>query len=321
MTSIRRLSSSILSSLRRTSLDVDTSVSPLTKQEALQPVTKVRRGFADESDFQAEGTDGADALLASLDTDGLDEASPRRDLEHASLRVFSGESSFESAAPRYAQRLGAQLPSSSSAPRESAGALTGAASRRGANVPDAGDILSADDAAWELQRLDTSNSAAVDPEDLLSMLGAPSPSGRAESGLDLDRDFFEDGVESLSAQGADWLPPEVRPAGPEEFLADTSDLGDMVPEEPGPADAAFAGVLGSLAANPVAASVPAVSALSAQGVDVVAQTRQPQDTWAPQADPRRLAAARMLGGPILDDVSPASSDALASEQDARVFER
>jgi len=309
MTSIRRLSSSLLSSLRRTSLDVDTHVSPLAKQEPLEPVTKVRRGFSDESAFQAEGADGADAVFAALELDGLDEGASRRELEHESLRVFSGESSFEAAAPRYAQRLGAQLPSSLGAPREPLGAMAGAASRRGASAPDAADILSADDAAWELQNLDTSSSGVTDPEDLLSLLGAPTPSGRASPGLAVDPDFFEEGLESLTPSQARWTPPDTRPAGPEEFLADTSDLGDLVVDEPGPADAAFAGVLGSLAANPVAASVPATSALGAQGVDAVAAT---QDTWEAALEPRQLAAARMLGAPILgQDAAPDDAVAVA----------
>ncbi|MCP3163056.1 hypothetical protein [Myxococcus qinghaiensis] len=306
MTSIRRLSSSILSSLRRTSLDVDNSVSPLTQSESLDPVSKIRRGYSDESDFQAEGADGADALLASFDTDEVGDEGPTRELDHAALRVFSGESSFESAAPRYAQRLGSQLPSSLGAPRDFGNGVEQASRRAGAGVPDASDILSPDEAAWELQNLDTSSPGVDAPEDLLSMMGTPASSVRVDP-RDLDLDWFEEGVpaidgatpeggavEGLTAAryaSGELMDASVRPAGPDEFLADLSDLGDLVPlapddEEPGPADAALAGVLGSLAANPVAASVPVSAALGAQSVDVVADAVELQ----PDAQPAEPAS-------------------------------
>ncbi|WP_181791086.1 hypothetical protein [Myxococcus llanfairpwllgwyngyllgogerychwyrndrobwllllantysiliogogogochensis] len=305
MTSIRRLSSSILSSLRRTSLDVDTSVSPLTQSESLDPVSKIRRGYSDESDFQADGADGADALLSSFDPDEAEETGSARNLDHASLRVFSGESSFEPAAPRYAQVLGSQLPSALGAPRDTGGGVGRASRRGGADAPDASDILSPDEAAWELHNLDTSSPSVDAPEDLLFMMDPPGSSGRADPMLDLnlDLDSFEDSpsaiggvmpggsaVEGLSAAryaSGELMGASVRPAGPEEFLADLSDLGDLVPEEEfGPADAALAGVLGSLAANPVAASVPVVSALGAQGVDVVADAVELQ----PDAQPAEPAS-------------------------------
>jgi|GEM_PF-2355667 len=304
MTSIRRLSSSILSSLRRTSLDVDTRVAPPTQSESLDPVSKVRRGYSDESDFQAEGADGADALLASFDTDEVGgEEGPSRELDHAALRVFSGESSFESAAPRYAQRLGSQLPSALGAPRDFGNGVEQASRRAGASVPDASDILSPDEAAWELQNLDTSSPGVDAPEDLLSMMGTPASSVRVDP-RDLDLDWFEGGVpaidgatpeggavEGLTAAryaSGELMDASVRPAGPDEFLADLSDLGDLVPddEEPGPADAALAGVLGSLAANPVAASVPVSAALGAQSVDVVADAVELQ----PDAQPAEPAS-------------------------------
>ncbi|MCP3058191.1 hypothetical protein LXT21_05380 [Myxococcus sp. K38C18041901] len=300
MTSIRRLSSSILSSLRRTSLDADVgSVAPTKPSESLEAVEKVRRGFSDESDFQVDGADGADALFATLGSDDV-EPGESRELEHAALRVFSGESSFESAAPRYAQRLGSQLPSSLGAPRDSGNAAGPSSRRGGANVPDASDILSPDEAAWELQNLDTSSPSVDAPEDLLSMLDPPGNAwGPVHPALDLHMDAFEDsvgGADGLDAgralegpsmaqsAAAEWMDESVRPAGPNEFLADLNDLGDMVPEDIGPADAALAGVMGSLAANPAAASVPVSAAMSAQGVDVVAEAvelqpdAQPVDT-------------------------------------------
>ncbi|MFP2909888.1 hypothetical protein ACLESD_33580, partial [Pyxidicoccus sp. 3LFB2] len=222
------------------------------------------------------------------------------------LRVFSGESSFESsfesARPRYAQLLGTQLPSSLGAPGESSGGVGGPSAGRGrggVSAPDMDEgLLSPDAAAWELQNLDTSMpSVVVDPEDLLFMLDPPgSASARApvqELGLE---DTFEDGPGAIAGAGGDFagveatddasldaeydaaqMPPEfldpsVRPAGPDEFLADTSDLGFMVPEEPSMGDAALTGVLGPLAANPAAASVPVSAALASQGAEAVADT-------------------------------------------------
>ncbi|MFY2556610.1 hypothetical protein ACN469_03105 [Corallococcus terminator] len=310
MTSIRRLSSSILSSLRRTSLDVDNSVSPLTQSESLDPVSKIRRGYSDESDFQADGADGADALLGSFSTDEAEDGGSSRALEHAALRVFSGESSFESAAPRYAQRLGSQLPSALGAPRDFGNGPERASRRGEAGVPDASDILSPDEAAWELQNLDTSSTSVDAPEDLLSMLGTPASSVRVDP-RDLDLDWFEGGVPA--SDGVTWdggavegptaaryasgelMDASVRPAGPEEFLADLSDLGSLVPddEEPGPADAALAGVLGSLVANPVAASVPVSAALGAQSVDVVADAVELQPDAQP-AEPASVIAQPLL---------------------------
>ncbi|QSQ18020.1 hypothetical protein [Myxococcus landrumensis] len=289
MTTIRRLSSSIMSALRRTSLDTD--VAPVASPErsaSLQAVEKVRRGFSDESDF---GVDGADALLASFELGDVEESGSTRDLEHQALRVFSGESSFEASAPRYGQLLGAQLPSSLGAPRESG--IPASSRRSGASAPDASDILSPDQASWELQNLDASSTQLDSPEDLLSLLGSPGTSSSSVGPMDLDLDFYDDSLihgldvpggpapsvegpsQARNTSASAWSEVSVEPAGPHEFLADLSDLGTMVPDEPGPTDAAFAGVLGSLAANPVAASIPATAALGAQSVDAVAETVEP----------------------------------------------
>ncbi|WP_338869759.1 hypothetical protein [Myxococcus stipitatus] len=291
MTSIRRLSSSIMSALRRTSLDTDVApVSGPERSDSLQAVEKVRRGFSDESDFQV---DGADALLASFELGDVEESGSTRELEHQALRVFSGESSFEASAPRYGQLLGAQLPSSLGAPREPG--VPSTSRRTGPSAPDASEILSPDQASWELQNLDASSTQLDSPEDLLSMLGSPGASDFSASPLDLDLDLdsYDDSlISGLDAPGTSsaaveqpssvwntsasaWSSVSVEPAGPQEFLADLSDLGTLVPDEPSPTDAAFAGVLGSLAANPVAASLPTTAALGAQGVDAVAQTVEP----------------------------------------------
>ncbi|WP_342379219.1 hypothetical protein NVS55_07270 [Myxococcus stipitatus] len=301
MTTIRRLSSSIMSALRRTSLDADVApVAGPERSESLQAVEKVRRGFSDESDF---GVDGADALLASFELGDVEESGSTRDLEHQALRVFSGESSFEASAPRYGQLLGAQLPSSLGAPREPG--ISSASSRRsGASAPDASDILSPDQASWELQNLDASSTQLDSPEDLLSLLGEPGTSSAAVSPFDLDLDFYDDSLihgldvpggpatavdgpsQARSTSASAWSNVSVEPAGPQEFLADLSDLGTLVPDEPGPTDAAFAGVLGSLAANPVAASIPATAALGARSVDTVASI---QDAFeSVQVDPSLL---------------------------------
>lgn len=317
MTTIRRLSSSIMSALRRTSLDTDVApVSGPERSDSLQAVEKVRRGFSDESDFQV---DGADALLASFELGDVEESGSTRELEHQALRVFSGESSFEASAPRYGQLLGAQLPSSLGAPREPG--VPSTSRRMGPSAPDASEILSPDQASWELQNLDASSTQLDSPEDLLSMLGSPGASDFSASPLDLDLDFYDDSlISGLDAPGTSsaaveppssawntsasaWSNVSVEPAGPQEFLADLSDLGTLVPDEPSPTDAAFAGVLGSLAANPVAASLPTAAALGAQGVDAVAKTVEPTS---------EMDAAHTATPPAL----PSTQHAAASIQDA-----
>lgn len=302
MSSIRRVLSGISSAISRTRLDVGTEpVTPLNPREPLVPVAPVRRGFSDQSDFQAEVEDVGASLAAHaphLEGVGTSSGGPTPE----QLRVFSGESSFESGGSRsrYAQMLGSQLPSSLGAPQERSGGASPVSAGRGRGVgaADMDDLLSPDAAAWELQNLDTSAASAVDPEDLLFMLDAPGATGRADpllaQGL---TDVFEDGPAGASGVGAattqgvdplddismdavddaayvppDYLDPAVRPAGPDEFLADTSDLGSMVPEEPSLSDAALAGVMGPLAANPVAASTPVAAALASQSVEAVADS-------------------------------------------------
>jgi hypothetical protein len=71
-----------------------------------------------------------------------------------------------------------------------------------------------------------------------------------------------------------------------------------VPEEFSPGDAALAGVLGALAANPAAASVQVSSALASRGVETVAETMAP-DTF-------QTAEARLAGQPPPSSSPPKS---------------
>ncbi|WP_205519692.1 hypothetical protein [Pyxidicoccus caerfyrddinensis] len=301
MSSIRRVLSGISSSISRARLDVETEpVTPLAPREPLQPIEPVRRGFSDQSDFQVDGEDMGAALAA--DASDFTGRASRSEPAPEQLRVFSGESSFESASTRsrYAQMLGSQLPSSLGAPQERSGGASPVSGGRGRGVDAAAmdDLLSPDAAAWELQNLDTSTPSVVEPEDLLFMLDPPGSAGPADPVLELGLDdIFEDGPAGISGVGAaspqavdaiddvqmdalddathippEFLDPAVRPAGPDEFLADTSDLGSMVPEEFSVGDAALAGVLAPLAASPAAASAPVAAALASQGVEAVADT-------------------------------------------------
>ncbi|QSQ19791.1 hypothetical protein JY651_31470 [Pyxidicoccus parkwayensis] len=319
MSTIRRVLSGISSSISRARLDVDTEVKPLTPREPLQPVEHVRRGFSDESEFQTEVDDLDTSLaahapsLAGASGASASGASPEQ------LRVFSGESSFESGGTRsrYAQLLGSQLPASLGAPQERSGGAASLSGARGRDVggADMDDLMSPETAAWELQNLDTSTPSVVEPEDLLFMLDPPGSSGPADPVLELglDDDVFENAPAGLSGVSnalrpqdvaalddaalddasldpavqpagpdefladtsdlAEELDPAVRPAGPEEFLADTDDLGSMVPEdEPSVSDAALAGVLTPLLVNPAAASAPVAAALASQAVEAIADT-------------------------------------------------
>ncbi|NVJ09150.1 hypothetical protein HUW63_28465 [Myxococcus sp. AM001] len=370
MSSIRRITASISSAISRARLDTNVeSVSPLTPREPLQPIPAVRRGYADESEFQAEVDDLDTSLaahaprLAGVDVDAMDAEAP----EH--LRVFAGESSFEAAPPRYSQLLGSQLPAALGAPRE---AVSGAAPRpsfRGASTQDMGsDLLSPEAAAWELQNRDTSTAPTpMEAEDVLFMLNGPGAAADLEPPLELGlEDIFEEaprlhaaeaalftaGADDASAAssgatesqqsalaaarsaapvnfateaaGIDAAPPDlataaagdarvddapagyalgsayaatygqqfavrqaldpaISPAGPDEFLADPNDLSLLPPEEPSLDDAAMAGVLGSLSANPAAASAPVAATLAAQGVEAVAETLEPE--LRPEANP------------------------------------
>ena len=262
MSSIRRIISGLSSSISRARLDVEAEpVTPLTPREPLQPIAPVRRGFADQSDFQAE-VDDLDTSLAAhaphlegMSAPGEAAGAPAPE----QLRVFSGESSFESAfesaRPRYAQLLGTQLPSSLGAPSESAGGVGALSGHRGAGgVQGMDDLLSAETAAWELQNLDTSTPGVVEPEDLLFMLDPPGSAAASAPVVELGlEDVSIDDAPFTGAPALDspeLLDPAVRPAGPDEFLADTDDLGSLVPEEPSMGDAALTGVEADLLAQP-----------------------------------------------------------------------
>ncbi|NOK01218.1 MULTISPECIES: hypothetical protein [Myxococcus] len=368
MSSIRRITASISSAISRARLDTSLeSVSPLAPREPLQPIPAVRRGYADESEFQAEVDDLDTSLAAHAPMlAGVDAANAEAP-EH--LRVFAGESSFEAAPPRYSQLLGSQLPAALGAPRES---VSGAAHRpafRGASAQDMGsDLLSPEAAAWELQNRDTSTAPTpMEAEDVLFMLNGPGAAADLEPPLELGlEDIFEEaprlhaaedalfmaGADDASAAisgatetqqpglaaarsgapvnfateaaGIDAVPadlvtaaagdarvddapagyalgsayaatygqqfavrqaldPAVSPAGPDEFLADPNDLNMLPPDEPSLDDAAVAGVLGSISANPAAASAPVAAAFASQGVEVVAEALEPE--LRPEANP------------------------------------
>jgi hypothetical protein len=306
MSSIRRIIPGLSNAISRT-LGVGTQkpVDPIAPRESVDALEPVRRGFSDASDFQPDAGDVSASLAAHLPN--LEGRATSGASTPQALRVFSGESSFEAGPRRYAERLGSQLPSSLGAPGERADSVGGLGRRGGAGAPDPSDILSPEAAAWELQNLDTAAPSAVEPEDLLFMLDPPgSSSGRVPPELRLNMDdVFEDGPQAVGAtrdadnnpstnldpmdpdyaavHGSYGLPPElldpsVSPAGPDEFLADTNDLGDLGNQEPSAGDAALAGVLGALSANPAAASVQVGAGLASRGVEQVA------DVVAPQAE-------------------------------------
>ncbi|MBZ4375284.1 hypothetical protein [Corallococcus sp. AS-1-6] len=260
MTSIRRVGSGISTS-RAWSISNELEVTAPVKQEPMTPVEPVRRGFSDESDFKADAEgDLAGALLADLGltSDGAssEEAPETRAalLENPHLRTFAGESTFEAAAPAYAQRLG--LPQAST-PLLQARHFQQAERRAEAPAADPSldpsDILSPDAAAWELQNLDTmpSTVSAQEAEDLLFLLEsgdlsslsdeelaalgddlgvdapAPDAAGDAEgleaSGAMEDADGF---LATLEDGGPEALPPDAPPSPPSsnDFLADADDF-------------------------------------------------------------------------------------------------
>ncbi len=111
MTFIRRLPPGIASPIARsTSLEV---TAPVRKQEETAPVEPVRRGFSDQSEFQAD-VDGADAPLyahAPLLSGRPGAPTPEP------LRSYTGASDFQARAPRYGYLLGTNVPPPRSLPR------------------------------------------------------------------------------------------------------------------------------------------------------------------------------------------------------------
>lgn len=270
MTSIRRVGSGISTS-RAHSISAELEVTAPVRQEALAPVDPVRRGFSDNSDFQADAEgDLAGALLADL---GLTEAGPAPRgraspdapeasraalLENSQLRTFAGVSEFEASAPSYAQLLGTAQPSSSplmQARLFNEGRRTEAVDTDPSLDPS--DILSPDDAAWELQNLDTMprTVSAQEAEDLLFLLesgdlshlsdeelralsedvGAGSGDAEVEASAQgtaggpegSEGDFLatlEDSGPDFAALGSMNVPP------PDDFLADVNDFTLDAPE-------------------------------------------------------------------------------------------
>ncbi|RKH06995.1 hypothetical protein D7X74_33340 [Corallococcus sp. CA047B] len=254
MTSIRRVGSGISTS-RAYSISSQLEVTAPVRKEPLAPVDPVRRGFSDDSDFQADAEgDLNSALFADLGPGeaapnaahgraGVEAPEPRAALmENSQLRAFAGVSEFEASAPSYAQRLG--MPTSTPLMQ----ARLANAPRRAEEVEtdpsmDPSDILSPDAAAWELQNLDTMprSVSAQEAEDLLFLLESGDLSGLSdeelralseESGDDADLDAsgatagsddflatLDDSVPDVEyAEGSMNIPP------PDDFLADVNDF-------------------------------------------------------------------------------------------------
>ncbi|WP_223642766.1 hypothetical protein [Corallococcus sp. EGB] len=247
MTSIRRVGSGISTS-RAWSISNELEVTAPVKQEPMTPVEPVRRGFSDESDFNADAEgDLAGALLADLGltpgASSTEDPEPRAALlENPHLRTFAGESTFEAAAPAYAQRLG--MPQASTPMLQ---ARHFQQTERRAEAPpadpslDPSDILSPDAAAWELQHLDTQPStvSSKEAEDLLFLLESGDLSGLSdeelaalsdELGVEDDAPDASGEADGLDASGeADGLDAPGAPDDSNGFLAT---LEDGVPELP-----------------------------------------------------------------------------------------
>ncbi|RKH41618.1 hypothetical protein [Corallococcus llansteffanensis] len=318
MTSIRRVGSGISTS-RAHSISSQLEVTAPVRQEPLAPVDPVRRGFSDSSDFQADAEgDLAGALLADL---GLTEAGPAPRgraspaspdapesraalLENSQLRTFAGVSEFEAAAPSYAQLLGTSQPSSSplmQARLFNEGRRTEAVSTDPSLDPS--DILSPDDAAWELQHLDTMprTVSAQEAEDLLFLLesgdlshlsdeelralsedvgaGSADPEQEAAGPEVSEGDFLatlEDSGPEFAALGSMNVPP------PDDFLADVNDFTLDTPEavEPPPAFAQEASVVVAPEAQ-LQAEAPVEDVQDADVMDMEQESEPAADTAPP----------------------------------------
>lgn len=259
MTSIRRVGSGISTS-RAWSISSELEVTAPVKQEPMTPVDPVRRGFSDASDFRADADgDLAGALLEDLGLTsdpssetrgraaGLEEPEARAALlENPHLRTFAGESTFEAAAPAYAQRLG--MPQSSTPLMQARHFQQ--TERRAEAAPadpslDPSDILSPDAAAWELQNLDTlpSTVSAQEAEDLLFLLESGDLSGLSDEELAaLSDDLGVDDAAPDAAEYADGLEASGAPDASDGFLATLEDGGpealsaEAPPSAPSPND-------------------------------------------------------------------------------------
>ncbi|NNC00055.1 hypothetical protein HI113_39890 [Corallococcus exiguus] len=267
MTSIRRVGSGISTS-RAWSISSELEVTAPVQQQPMTPVEPVRRGFSDSSDFRADADgDLAGALLEDLGltsdpgaeaggrASGLEAPEARTALlENPHLRTFAGESTFEAAAPAYAQRLGTpQMSTPLMQARHFQQAERRAEASPADPTLDPSDILSPDAAEWELQNLDTmpSTASSKEAEDLLFLLESGDLSGLSDEELaalsdDLDMDDAApdasgdaDGLEvsgapedsggflaTLEDSGPEALSPDAPPSAPSsnDFLADADDF-------------------------------------------------------------------------------------------------
>ncbi|RKG72528.1 hypothetical protein [Corallococcus terminator] len=265
MTSIRRVGSGISTS-RAYSISSQLEVTAPVRKEPLAPVDPVRRGFSDDSDFQADAEgDLNGALFADLGPDeaapnaargraGQESPEPRAALmENSQLRAFAGVSEFEATAPSYAQRLGMPM----STPLMQARLAN--PQRRTEEVEtdpsmDPSDILSPDAAAWELQNLDTMprTVSAQEAEDLLFLLESGDLSGLSDeelralseeagaegsdADLELESSGATEGQDDFMATMDDSVPDLEYAEGsmnvppPDDFLADVNDFTLEAPE-------------------------------------------------------------------------------------------
>ncbi|RYZ35751.1 MAG: hypothetical protein EOO72_11850, partial [Myxococcaceae bacterium] len=266
MTSIRRVGSGISTS-RAYSISSELEVTAPVRKEPLAPVDPVRRGFSDDSDFQADAEgDLNGALFADLgpgevaphmarERAGLEASEPRAALlENSQLRAFAGVSEFEASAPSYAQRLG--MPTSTPLMQARlANPQRGTEEVETDPSLDPSDILSPDAAAWELQNLDTMprTVSAQEAEDLLFLLESGDLSSLSDEELRaLSEDMGADdaevdphgmdasevtaGADAFLATLDDSAPDVAFPEGsmnvtpPDDFLADVNDFTLEAPE-------------------------------------------------------------------------------------------
>ncbi|NRD62925.1 hypothetical protein HRD49_14340 [Corallococcus exiguus] len=322
MTSIRRVGSGISTS-RAWSISSELEVTAPVQQQPMTPVEPVRRGFSDSSDFQADADgDLAGALLEDLGltsgpsseaggrASGLEDPEARAALlENPHLRTFAGESTFEAAAPAYAQRLGTPQMST---PLMQARHFQQAERRAEASPADPSldpsDILSPDAAEWELQNLDTmpSTASSKEAEDLLFLLESGDLSGLSDEELaalsdDLDMDDAApdasgdaEGLEvsgapedsgaflaTLEDSGPEALSADAPPSAPSsnDFLADADDFTMEAVQ----AEAAYAAAYAEARKNAASEPEPSV-VVAAEPADATADIEDVQDADLVEVD-------------------------------------
>ncbi|MBN8469420.1 hypothetical protein JYJ95_23210 [Corallococcus exiguus] len=323
MTSIRRVGSGISTS-RAWSISSELEVTAPVQQQPMTPVEPVRRGFSDASDFQADADgDLAGALLEDLGlmsgpsseagerASGLEDPEARAALlENPHLRTFAGESTFEAAAPAYAQRLGTPQMST---PLMQARHFQQAERRAEASPADPSldpsDILSPDAAEWELQNLDTmpSTTSSKEAEDLLFLLESGDLSGLSDEelaalsdDLDMEDDAAPDasgdtdGLEvsgapedsggflaTLEDSGPEALSADAPPSAPSssDFLADADDFTMEAVQ----AEAAYAAAYAEARKNAASEPEPSV-VVAAEPADATADIEDVQDADLVEVD-------------------------------------